>query len=268
MKLLRRIGATVLIVFFLTTGLCYGQSPAKQSSIKGLEYAVEGKLEKAKKKFEEALKIDPSLESAKDGLKVIDDVNDKKMEKKAANHFFKGVAYYLKGQWAKAIIEYNKAIEVNPRFALVYHDRGIIYRHKGLYDQAISNCTKAIELNPRYAEAYYNRGVAYLHKDFYDQAISDCNKAIEINSEYAEAYYNRGNTYFDKGQYDKAISDYTKAIEINPRNAEAYNNRGVACYYKGEYNKAWEDVYTAQSLGCQVLPEFFQALREASGRQE
>ena len=101
----------------------------------------------------------------------------------------------------------------------------------------------------------------------YDQAISEYTKAIELNPNSAEAYYHRGFTYGEKGQYDQAISDYNKTLEINPRYAEAYYNRGVAYCFKREYEKSWEDVKKAQSLGCQIHPEFLDRLRKESGRQ-
>ena len=66
---------------------------------------------------------------------------------------------------------------------------------KSQYDKAISDYTKAIEINPRFAEAYYNRGLAYGKKGQYDKAISDYTKAIEINPRFAEAYNNRGDAY-------------------------------------------------------------------------
>jgi Flp pilus assembly protein TadD len=56
--------------------------------------------------------------------------------------------------------------------------------------KAISDYTKALEINPRDAEAYYNRGIAYGEKGQYDEAISDYNKALEINPISAEAYNN------------------------------------------------------------------------------
>src|SRR4030042_5342299 len=78
------------------------------------------------------------------------------------------------------------------RDAKAYNNRGLAYSHKGQYDQAISDFNKALEINPRYAEAYNNRGLAYDERGQLDQAISDFNKALEINPRYAEAYTNRG----------------------------------------------------------------------------
>jgi Flp pilus assembly protein TadD len=75
----------------------------------------------------------------------------------------------------------------NPKF---YNDRGIAYGEKGQYDRAISDFNKAMEINPRYGKAYNNRGIVYRLKGQYDQAISDFNKAMEINPMDGQAYNN------------------------------------------------------------------------------
>jgi tetratricopeptide (TPR) repeat protein len=184
-----------------------------------------------------------------------------------ASYYMSGIRYAKQGQYDKAISNYTKAIEIDPRYE-AYYDRGNVYLHKGQYDRAISDYTKAIELDPKLALAYYNRGLIYQNKGQLDRAISDYTKAIELNPKHTYAYNNRGNAYRKKGQYDRAISDYTKAIEIDPTHAKVYSNRAVSYYYKGEYDRAWKDVHKAQSLGYQVKPRFLKKLREASGRQE
>jgi tetratricopeptide (TPR) repeat protein len=151
MKVLGKICVSVLMSLLLAVGLSYCQSVADQSLSKGVEYAAQGKFKEAKEKFEEALKGDPTLEVAKGALQVIEDVTSKNIEKKTAIHFFKGALYVSKDQWAKAISEYNKALEINPRFAKAYYNRGLAYDENGQYDKAISDYEKAIGLNPRYA---------------------------------------------------------------------------------------------------------------------
>jgi tetratricopeptide (TPR) repeat protein len=136
----------------------------------------------------------------------------------------RGNAYEEKGPFDKAISNYTKALEFNPRDADAYFHRGNAYDNKGQYDEAISDFTKALEINPRDAKAYYNRGATYGKKRQYDEAISDFTKALEINPKDASAYNERGIVYGDKGQYDQAISDYNKALEIDPRDAVVYNN--------------------------------------------
>lgn len=180
MKVSGRIGVSVLIILFVTVSLSYGQSLTKQSYTKGIDYAAQGKFKEAKEEFEKVLKADPFYEPAKEALKVMIDVIDRKIESEAVIHLFKGGACRLKGQTDEAIVEYNKALEISPKLAMAYYARGKAYCIKRQYDHGISDLNKAIELNPRFHSAYLQRGFSY-----------------------AEG----------KGQFDKAISDYTKAIE-------------------------------------------------------
>ena len=56
-------------------------------------------------------------------------------------------------------------IGLNTQFAGVYVDRGISYAAKrGHLDRALADYDKAIELNPRYALAFNNRAKIYLGK--------------------------------------------------------------------------------------------------------
>jgi tetratricopeptide (TPR) repeat protein len=84
-----------------------------------------------------------------------------------------------------------------------YYNRGLAYVVKGQFDKAIPDFNKAIDINPRYAEAYADRGVVYIIKGQYDKAIADYNKAIEINPKDVLAYNNRALAYKVKGQYHR-----------------------------------------------------------------
>ena len=117
------------------------------------------------------------------------------------------------------------AVPKKEKDAEAYNNRGVAWQRKGDYDRAITDYTKAIELNPRFAEAYYNRGNAYYSKGQYDQAISDCNKALELNPKLPAAYNNRGIACYYKGEYDKAWDDVYKAqslgLQVHPEFLEA-----------------------------------------------
>ena len=103
---------------------------------------------------------------------------------------------------------------MNQTNADAYNNRGIAYYKKRQYNEAISDYNKAIELDPKYVEAYFNRGNAYDEKAQYKQAISDFTKTIEINPRFAEAYNNRALSYYFKREYDKAWEDVHNAQNL------------------------------------------------------
>ena len=95
------------------------------------------------------------------------------------------------------------------------------------YEGAIKDYDKAIELDPNYALAYMNRGIAKAQLKQYSAAIADYDKAIELDPNFALAYHNRGVAKYNLAQYNAAIADYDKAIELEPNFAPAYYARGL-----------------------------------------
>ena len=73
-----------------------------------------------------------------------------------------------KGDIDQALLDYDKAIAINPKDSSAFDSRGNAYFAKGKYDLAILDFTKAIEINPNSALAYYNRGTAYKKKGIFD----------------------------------------------------------------------------------------------------
>ncbi|GHU58495.1 hypothetical protein FACS1894133_3350 [Clostridia bacterium] len=172
--------------------------------------------------------------------------------KEISSHVKGGYNYYEKGDFDKAIEEYDKAIELKADYAEAYNGRGMSYDELGKYDKAIADYDKAIELDPDYSIAYNNRANTYINLEKYDKAKADCDKAIELKPDYAAAYCNRGIAYRKSGKYDKAIADYDKAIKLDPDYSIAYNNRANAYISLEKYDKAKADCDKAIELNPNI----------------
>ena len=85
---------------------------------------------------------------------------------------------------------------------------------KGDYERAIADFDQSIRLKPDWAVAYDNRGLAYALKGDYDRAIADFTQAIKLEPDLAVAYLLRGMVYADTGEREKAIADLEKALEL------------------------------------------------------
>src|SRR4051794_21411179 len=52
----------------------------------------------------------------------------------AINYLNRGWAYGGKGDYERAIADYNQAISIHPKYALAYNNRGLAYYSKGDYE--------------------------------------------------------------------------------------------------------------------------------------
>jgi len=101
---------------------------------------------------------------------------------------------------------------------------GNVLREQRKYDEAIAKYQKATELDPKYAAAYYDWGLVLHEQKKYDEAIAQYQKAIELDPKLALAYNNLGSVLYDQKKYDEAIAKYQKATELDPKCAGAYYN--------------------------------------------
>ena len=137
----------------------------------------------------------------------------------------RGFVYGNLGQYDKAIADFSRVIEIDPKSKEAYYDRGIAYATIGQVNKSIADYSRLIEIDPSYAKAYSNRGADYFNLGQLDKAIADYTVAIAIDPNYPDAYYNRGLAYGKLGKWENAIADYTMLLEIDPNNSNAYSNR-------------------------------------------
>lgn len=161
---------------------------------------------------------------------------------------FRGFAYRSKGDYDRAIHDFDQAIRLKPDFANAFNNQGIAYDYEGDYDRAIQDFDQAIRLQPDYADAFNNRGLVYGEKGNYDRAIQDLDQAIRLRPAYAEALDNRAGAYLFKGDFDRAIQDYDQAIRVEPNNVGNFNDRAIAYNGKKDYHRALQDLDHAVQL--------------------
>ncbi|MEM4367230.1 MAG: AAA family ATPase [Candidatus Anstonellales archaeon] len=159
-----------------------------------------------------------------------------------------GNEYYDRGDYEKAIENYNMAILLNPLFSEAYFNRALSYYHLKNYDKGIADYGKCAELDPKNPIIYNNRGDAYYRKGDYASAIKDYDKAISLNPNYMKAFYNRGLSYASLEDYDNAVKDFGRVIELKPDFVEAYHLRGLAYEYAGDLDNAIAHFEKALSL--------------------
>ncbi|MEX1083986.1 MAG: tetratricopeptide repeat protein, partial [Xanthobacteraceae bacterium] len=127
--------------------------------------------------------------------------------KKLAVAFYnRGIAYYYKKEYDRAIEDYSQAIRLDPKYAAAFVNRGIAYERKGQYDRAIENYSQVIRLDPKNAFAFNNRcwARAILGREL-REALADCDASLRLRPNDAATLDSRGFVHIKLGQFDPAI---------------------------------------------------------------
>ena len=147
------------------------------------------------------------------------------------------------------------------RLATAFNNRGVAYRFKGEYDRALDDYNQAILRNPGFANAYNNRGIIHRIKGEYDLAIRDYDEAIWLDRNVPATFYNRAIAYTDKQDYDRALGDFDTVLGFNDKNSLALYGRGVVKLKKGETQAGTADIAAAKSINPNVVEEFERSSR-------
>ncbi len=151
----------------------------------------------------------------------------------------RGLAYYNKKNYDRAIEDYNQVIRLAPNDTDSFYRRGLSYFEKNDYSRAIQDFDEAIKLNPDNAAILQSRGWAYESKNDYDQAIRDYDRAISLQSSYGPAFIRRAKVYEAKRQYEQALADYEAATQADPMLASE-RAKGFVFFYLGRMTQSAE----------------------------
>ena len=153
--------------------------------------------------------------------------------------------------YAAALTNFSKALEINPTNAEAFCLRGMSKWWLSDFTSAVADYDKAIALKPDCARFYCNRGEAKFYLHDCNEALADYNKSIELDPTGAEPYFNRGSLkLLCFTNCSEAIADYTRAIDLqsDPHPEDIFFMRGCARHQLNDFDGAIADYKRALSL--------------------
>ena len=135
-------------------------------------------------------------------------------------------AYYLKGNFKKALDLYQKSIDNSPnhRKFVAYYNRGIANRDGGNFVQSAEDFTKAMELSQDKVAYLPLRAFSNLKANKFKEAYNDYTRMIDLGMAVDTAYNDRAVARFSLGDKEGAIKDLKEVMRRNPRYIDARNN--------------------------------------------
>src|ERR1022692_1062729 len=144
-----------------------------------------------------------------------------------------GDAKHGMGDDLAAMPNYQRAIELDPNFAMAYARLGTVYNNLGQTELSEQNRQKAFELRDR---------------------------ASEREKLYIMAHY-----YADSGQLDKGITAYELYRQTYPRDSTPYNNLAVIYNQLGQFDNALQSAKAALEIDPDMLSAFGQVAQAYAG---
>ena len=149
----------------------------------------------------------------------------------------------------KAIDEFQKAVALDPTFALAYAGLADASSRRGFnapgkssqefYSTSKALARKALDLDPQTAEAYGALGTV---KRIYDWdwvgAEADFKRAIELNPNYARAHLGYALLLSQLARGDEALVEIKRAMEIDPLSQDVKSGYLTILEGRGEYAAA------------------------------
>ena len=108
-----------------------------------------------------------------------------------------------------------------------WFNQGVTLLEDKKYPEARDNFQKAIDIQPKFIPAWVYKGISLEELQQYELAIDCYTQAIEINPDVADLWYNKGATYCKMKRYGDALSCFDKVLEIEPNNALAKTTRAL-----------------------------------------
>lgn len=166
-----------------------------------------------------------------------------------------GESYRLMGQYDRALQNFDRAIELNPKYTWAITNRGLTYRLMKRYEEALQDFDRAIELDHKYTWAIAHRGLTYRLMERYEEALKDFDRAIKLNPKNDLAIAIRCYIYQLMERYEEALRDLNRAIKLDSKNDWYQYLRAITYLARNQSNAAKTDLYSAIHLAQQKHTE-------------
>jgi len=135
-----------------------------------------------------------------------------------------GQRWERRGEYEKAIEQYQQAIALRPNFYSAYNNLAVCYGKLKMYPEARAALEKSLAINPRNYFAMSNLAVIYLETGQVAEGMRLAKKAVEVEPGNANGHVTLGSAYLLSRRFDDAEREFREALRLEPDNVEAKEN--------------------------------------------
>ncbi len=190
--------ALVLVVFVAypeATGRNLVADPVLEQVSVGFQHLEQGDPDAAVQAFSAVIQEQPDLADAHNGL---------------------AIAYYDLGRYEDALVELNRALDLETGDAAFWGNRALIFLELERYQECLPDADQAIALKSDFADYHDMRAYCLRELERNDEAIIAATRAIELDGANPAFYITRGWAQWDLGNFDLATLDWQEAVRKLP----------------------------------------------------
>ncbi|EFK11507.1 tetratricopeptide repeat protein [delta proteobacterium NaphS2] len=156
---------------------------------------------------------------------------------------------YLRNQiWKDPVMLWADVTSKSPHNHRAYYNLGNVLQRRGKLDEALLQYEKALQLRPNFAVAHDNMGLIFMAKGNIPEAVKHTGMAVRIRPGNAIIQNNYGQLLLRQGRIEEAAKHFYQAVRIKPRYAKAQNNLGIALAQQKKLKEAKEHLLLAARL--------------------
>jgi len=203
-----------------------GESLAREEVQAGSKESVLNSLHQAGSSLRK--KLGESLASVQKYDKPLSEATTSSLE--ALKAFSLGDSKHQMFNELLALPLYQRAVELDPNFAMAYARLGTVYNNLGQSELSEKNREKAFELRDRASEheKLYIMSHYYVDSGQLEKGITALDLYKQTYPRDSVPYNNLAVVYNQMGQYENALDNARQAVQLDPDSASGYSNVGFA----------------------------------------
>ena len=166
--------------------------------------------------------------------------------------------FYYHNDINKAEENFEKAIEIAPKFPYALGEFSKFEFKRGDIKKALRLAKDAINLNPDNYHAWFNYGISLRKNREYHKAVDALKKAKELNPKHLPIYNELGRGYTFIGEYEKAMDEFNSALK--EEKYPNYRHKIMTIQYLADNYFRWSESFSMRRDSEGQIEKLQQAL--------
>lgn len=168
-----------------------------------------------------------------------------------------GLLEAQRGDDAKAVEWFDKAIKQLPRRWDLYHNVGMILRRMGRFENAVLRLRKAVLLNPAAGEAHLQLGLALAEQGQQEESVAALRSAVDCLPNNGSVRLALAEALHNLGRIEQASAEYANAISLDEDLPTAWFGQGHIQLAAGQHAQAAESFARSVALDDSMVRSWF-----------